>query len=167
MAKNHLDSQIRACINSFVEELSRLVRGAAVQSVQEALGDSSAPARRGPGRPRKTMAVITRPSSKRRKRRSSGAVDTVAKRILAQVTANPGQGVSEIGGALRLTSKELRLPILKLLGDKTLKTTGQRRGTKYFTAGAIATTKRKVATKAGRQMARKAKKTSKRAKATA
>ena len=147
MANKYLDSQIRACINSFVDELSSLVRQAAVESVREALGDSSKPARRGPGRPRKATSVISRPKSKRRKRRSSGAVDTVAKRILEQVKSNPGQGVGEIGGALRLTSKNLRLPILKLLGDKQLRTTGQRRGTRYFIAGTGGTTTKKAGAK--------------------
>ena len=153
MPKNHLDSQIRACINSFVDELSSLVRRAAVESVREALGDSSKPARRGPGRPRKATSVISSPKSKRRKRRSSGAVDKVAMRILKQVKANPGQGVSKIGGALKLTSKALRLPILKLLGDKQIRTTGERRGTKYFTAGAGGTTTKM----AGKKTTRKAK----------
>lgn len=160
MANNHLETEIRTCINAFVEELSKLVKQAAIESVQEALGGSSAPARRGPGRPRKAAAVISRPSSKRRKRRSSDAVDTVAIRILEQVKANPGQGVGEIGSALRLTSKELRLPILKLLGDKKLKTKGQRRGTKYFIAGA---TTPKATKASGKRAAGKAKTKAKKA----
>jgi len=165
MANNHLESEIRTCINSFVEELSTLVKQAAIESVKEALGGSSTPARRDPGRPRKAHAVISRPSSKRRKRRSSGAVDSVAIRILEQVKANPGQGVGEIGGALRLTSKDLRLPILKLIEDKKLKTKGQRRGTKYFTAGASGATKATAAKKPARKT--KAKKARKRVKAKA
>lgn len=163
MASNHLESEIRTCINSFVDELSSLVKQAAIQSVQEALGGSSAPARRGPGRPRKANAVIRRPSSKRRKRRSSGAVDTVAQRILEQVKANPGQGVGEIGGALRLTSKDLRLPIMKLMEDKKLKTKGQRRGTKYFTPGATGASAPKATKKSGKKPARKAKAKAKKA----
>ncbi|MEE8467397.1 MAG: hypothetical protein V3T22_03020 [Planctomycetota bacterium] len=171
MANHHLDSQIRACINSFVDELSTLVKQAAVESVREALEGPSTPARRGPGRPRKATAVISRPK-KRRKRRSSGAVDSAAKRILAQIQANPGQGVGQIGASLRLTSKDLRLPILKLLEDKKIKTTGQRRGTKYFTAGAGGTATAKTIKKAGKQTAKtarkaKAKKPRKRVKATA
>lgn len=156
MAKNHLDSQIRACINSFVDELSTLVKQAAVESVREALGGPSTPARRGPGRPRKATDVISRPA-RRRKRRSSEAVDSAAKRILAQIQTNPGQGVGEIGAALRLTSKALRLPILKLLEDKKIKTTGQRRGTKYFTVGAGGAATKKTTKKVGTRTARKAK----------
>ena len=157
MPKNHLDSQIRTCINSFVEELSSLVKQAAVESVRDALGGSSTPVRRRPGLPRKAKALTKRSTSKRRKRRSSGAVETVAARILAKVKTNPGLGVGEIGGTLRLASKDLRLPILKLLGDKKIRTTGQRRGTKYFVAGASGTTTRKTTKKAGKKTARKAK----------
>ena len=157
MPKNHLDSQIRTCINSFVEELSSLVKQAAVESVRDALGGGSTPTSRRPARSRKATTGTKRPTSKRRKRRSSGAVDSVAKRILAHVKTSPGQGVGEIGGTLRLTSKDLRLPILKLLGDKKIKTTGQRRGTKYFTVGAGGAATKKTTKKVGKRTSRKAK----------
>ena len=56
----------------------------------------------------------------------------MAARVLDHVKKNPGQGVEKISKAFRLRSKELTLPIGKLLESKKLKTTGQRRGTKYF-----------------------------------
>ena len=45
-----LDSQIQDHIQSFVEELTLLIKRAAVQSVAEALNEGGS--RRGPGRPR-------------------------------------------------------------------------------------------------------------------
>ena len=71
----------------------------------------------------------------KRIRRSAGDVESTAASVLAHVKANPGQGVTEIAAALRLSTKDLQLPILKLLGEKKLKTKGQRRGTKYFAGG--------------------------------
>ena len=49
--------------------------------------------------------------------------------------------------ALRMTPKEMRLPILRLLAEKKLKTTGQRRGTKYHAAGRSTGAKKKKTSK--------------------
>jgi hypothetical protein len=72
-----------------------------------------------------------------------------------------------MGAALDMTPKEMRLPILKLLADKKLKTTGQRRGTKYHAGGRGTAKKQKPAKKRAtkkttkRKAKRGAKKTSK------
>ena len=145
MPKNTLDREIRSCVDSFVGDLTGLVKQAAMESVQEALGGTVAPRRRGPGRPRKTA----KKGSPRRKRvrRSSGDLDATAARILSYVKANPGSGVTEIAASLRRTSKDLRLPILKLLEEKKLRTTGQRRGTRYHAGGRRGPAKRKATRK--------------------
>ena len=162
MPKNTLDREIRACVDAFVEDLTTLVKQAAMESVQEALGGTVAPRRRGPGRPRKTAKK--RGTRKKRIRRTSGDVDAIAAKVLSHVKANPGSGVTEIAASLRTTSKDLRLPILKLLEEKKLRTTGQRRGTKYHAGGrrGPVTRKRKAAKKKARKKKRVAKKTTKR-----
>lgn len=126
MSKSGLEGQIRACIDSFVEELTALVRQAAVESVREALGSAPSAKRRGRARAA---------AGRKRLRRSATSLDSLSSRLLSHVKANPGQGITEIAAALGATSKELRLPVQKLLGEKKLRTTGQRRGTKYRAAG--------------------------------
>ena len=130
MAANLIEREIRACIDSFVDDLSALVNTAAIEAVQEALGGGAGRRRRGPGRPRKTAS---KPG--KRIRRSSDDLEASAARILSHIKANPSSGVTEIAAALRKTSKDLRLPIQKLLEEKKLRTTGQRRGTKYHVTG--------------------------------
>ena len=164
MPKSTLDREIRTCIYSFVEELSALVKQAAVDSVADALGGAAPDRRRGPGRPRTTAPKRGKPV-----RRSAGSLDAAAARVLSHVKANPGSGVTEIAAALRKTSKNLRLPIQKLLEEKVLRTTGQRRGTKYHAVVRGAPRKRStVKKKAKRKTKRKAtkKKTKKKAKRT-
>lgn len=131
MPKSTLDREIRTCIDQFVEELSALVRQAAVDSVAAALGGAAPARRRGPGRPRKA-------ASKRgkRTRRSAGSLDAAAAKVLSHIKANPGSGVTGIAAALRTSSKNLRLPIQKLLEERAVRTTGQRRGTKYHAIAA-------------------------------
>ena len=77
------------------------------------------------------------------------------------VKAHPDQGITQIARSLRRTSKDLRLPVQKLLAEKKLKTTGQRRGTKYHAAGRGGVTthkkagkKRRVVKKAKRKITR-------------
>ena len=162
MPSKNLDQQIRSHVDTLVAELTELVREEALRTVQEALGGAaSAPRRRRPGRPRKKAKRTRRKTARKRVRRSSADVGALADRILAHVKAHPGRGITEIARSLRRTSKDLRLPVLKLLAKRKLKTTGQRRGTKYHPAGRGGATTRK---KAAKRKATKKKRVGKKAK---
>jgi hypothetical protein len=135
MRTTSLDRDLRARIDSFVNELSSIVRASALESVQQALGNGGTPARRGPGRPRKGTgnggpATATRRG--RRGKRSSEDVQAMADQLLAYVKKNDGQRLEEISVGLGIPSKELKLPVQKLFEAKAIKTKGQKRGTRYF-----------------------------------
>ncbi len=128
---NKTEQQIRSLVDTLVADLTVLVREEALRLVQDAVGGAArAPRRRGPGRPRKKAKATRRKTRRKRVRRSTADVGALADRLLAHVKAHPGQGITQIARSLRRTSKDLRLPVLKLLAEKKLKTTGQRRGTK-------------------------------------
>jgi hypothetical protein len=132
-----LDAQISAKIEAFTQELSTLVKQAALDTVRDALGGTPTVKRRGPGRP-KGSGAKSKAASQRKVaggRRSSADVDSLAAAVLSAVKDSPGQGVTDIATALGVTSKDLRLPIQKLLAEKKLKTTGQKRGTRYHAGG--------------------------------
>jgi len=141
MSNTQIDQQIRDHINSFVEQLSTLVRKAAVEAVRTALtGETSAaaPVRRGPGRPPKSAAAPAAAAApakkgKKGKRAKASPADLAAAgtKVLEYLAKNPGQSLEQIGKGLNTPTANLKLPIKQLLGDKKLKTTGQRRGTKY------------------------------------
>jgi hypothetical protein len=59
-----------------------------------------------------------------------------------------------------MTPKDMRLPILRLLETKKLRTTGQRRGTKYHAGGRSTGVKKKRASKQRSTKKRSAKKRS-------
>ena len=136
MAHNDLDSVIRSRIEAFLAELTALVRQAALESVREALGGGAPALRHGPGRPRKAGAergARSAPGGRgKRVKRTAADMEGLTQRILEHVRKHPGQGASQIGTALRLSTKELQLPVRKLLASRKLKTTGRKRSTKYF-----------------------------------
>jgi hypothetical protein len=136
MAPTNLDTQIQSRISSFLGELSQLVKRQALEAVQEALGKAVSP-RRGPGRPRKmTMRPGRKPRmiAKRGKRvrRSAEDLAKIGARVLAQVRSKAGQRLEEIGRALKTDTAVLKKPVADLLKAKKLRTTGAKRGTKYF-----------------------------------
>lgn len=146
MVHSKTDSEIRACVERFVAELHTLVQKATVESVLEAVSGSTwAPARRGPGRPRKT-GLGAKPG--KRIRRSTSAVDKSGDAALSYVAANPNCSVGEIGAALGMSTKDLRLPLQKLLSEGKVKTSGQKRGTRYHAgSGKKAEPKKRVVKK--------------------
>jgi hypothetical protein len=156
MARSTLDSEIRSRIETFLEEISTLLKQAALDSVRAALGDDATPARRGPGRPPKTATgtrAVGRPKGGGGKR-SSEQVDEMAERVLAHVKANPGDSLEAISRGIGIATKELKLPVIKLLSQRQLKKTGQKRGTKYFAGAGKGGTARKASKKAGRKAGR-------------
>jgi hypothetical protein len=68
----------------------------------------------------------------KRAKRTSADVDATAAALLTYVAANEGQSIEQIGKGMGVATKELKLPVIKLMEAKKLKTKGQRRGTKYF-----------------------------------
>lgn len=148
MAQPTLDSEIRSKIDAFVEQLTSHVRKAALESVREALGNDVTPARRGPGRPRMQVKV-GRPAKSALKggKRSTEEVAAAAERIASYVRAHPGQRLEQIAAGLGTASHDLKLPVIKLLASKTLRKTGEKRGTQYFAGGGAASPKAMTAAK--------------------
>ena len=140
MANPSLDQEIRSRIQSFLDELSQLVKAQALEAVHEALAGTSGPARRGPGRPRKVSMrpgraprVMAKPAVRsQRARRLPEDLARLQANVLTTVKAKQGQRLEEIGKALKTDTAVLKRPVAMLLASKMLKTTGTRRGTKYF-----------------------------------
>jgi hypothetical protein len=128
---SNTDTAIREAVESFVEQLKGLIQQAALESVQAALGGSGQP-RRGvtPARGA-ASAVVTKGRSKGAKR-SPEELEALVKKLHAHIAKNPGQRIETIGAGLGIPTKELALPVKKLVGEKKLTTKGQKRATIYF-----------------------------------
>ncbi|MFN0006382.1 MAG: DNA-binding protein [Planctomycetota bacterium] len=139
MTTQPLDQEIQSRIQSFLAELSDLVKKSALEAVQMTLAGGATTRRRGPGRPRGSgkrgpgrPRKTGRPAQ--RAKRSSEQVDAMAARVLAQVRSKQGQRLEQIAKVMKLPTKGLKLPIAKLMAAKKLKTKGRKRGTQYFTS---------------------------------
>jgi hypothetical protein len=127
------DQQIRDRIEEFVNQLSALVRQTALESVQDALGGGGGGgARRGRGRAPAAGRAAGRAARRKGEKRSADQITETTKAVLGYVRKHPGQGVEAIAKGLGTDTKELTLPIRKLVAEKQIKTKGQKRATKYF-----------------------------------
>jgi hypothetical protein len=59
-------------------------------------------------------------------------IDKLGESIVAYLAENPGRSVEQIGQALGARTKSLAPLIIRMIEQNRLKTTGQRRGTRYF-----------------------------------
>ena len=105
-------------------------RRAAVESVAAALGATAPAAATRGAAPRSAPRAAKAAGG--RNRRASDQIVKVAARLHDHIKSHPGQGMEQITKALGTTTKNLRLPVRKLLDAKKIKVTGQKRATKYF-----------------------------------
>ncbi len=158
MANSEIDSEIRDRIESFLTEISQLVKASALEAVREVLGDGGpAPARTAVAarstkkRGKQTAARKTsskkgsskKGSSKKRASKGTGrpgrprnqsdaATAKLSEKVTSFVAANPGARVEEMAKAFNVSSADLKQPVTDLLEAKKLRKTGQKRGTKYY-----------------------------------
>lgn len=65
-------------------------------------------------------------------KRSPADLAALVDSVYTAIRATPGMGVEQIGKALAKPTKELGLPIKKLIKDRQITTKGQKRATRYF-----------------------------------
>jgi hypothetical protein len=131
MANTDVNQEIRVRIQSFVDELSELVKQATLESVQAALQGNGAQAagRRG-GRKAAALALAGR--RPKGSKRTAEELEALVATLLKHIQSNPGQRMEQLAASLDIPSKELTLPIKKLLQENRLRTKGQKRATAYF-----------------------------------
>lgn len=106
-------------VSSFVVQVTELARRAAIEQVQRALGATS-------------MPRVQRSATGRGGKRAAGELDRLRDQFVAFVSSNPGLRIEQINQQLGTRTKELALPIRKLIADGTIKTKGKKRSTTYF-----------------------------------
>lgn len=89
-----------------------------LEKAKQALeGMDSAPARRGPGRPRGSRNAPAASGNGRRRRRRGRSGGTAAEKVLGVIRQNPGVTVSEIGDQLGYTQKNYLYRVVHNLTD--------------------------------------------------
>ncbi len=144
-------------IESFAASISAVVRRKALDAVASALGNGAAPARvkltEHAGRASAAAAPRARavpsaksavsravPSKKASARRAPGAkrppaeLVKLTEKLGAYIQAHPGTRMEAISKALTVPTRELNLPIKKLIAAKKIRHQGHKRATEYFPA---------------------------------
>jgi hypothetical protein len=118
---NNFQQQINKLVSDFVSGVTELAQRAAVESLQTAFSDQAS------GK----LVRFNGSSNKNGKRRNSELVELM-EQVRNYIVANPGQRIEHINKALQTTTKDLQLPIRKLIADGRIYTKGSRRITHYF-----------------------------------
>ena len=128
-----MSPRIQALVTQFVEELTAAIQeeGAAAFKAAIAGGAGEAGARRRPV----SRAGSGRTSSQARRKgakRDPKELEKLTNTLATFIKRKPGQRIEQIGKELGTATKDLALPVKKLLGAKKISTRGQRRATTYY-----------------------------------
>lgn len=127
-------NEMNRVVQGFVAQITELARRAAIDTLESAFGGRAV---RGAA-PIATAAVaanfgrVGRPRGGRGAKRSSADLEALSEQFASFVRANPGLRIEQINKQLGTTTKDLALPIRKLIADGMVTAKGQKRSTTYF-----------------------------------
>lgn len=131
MAKADIDERIRGMLEAFAGDLAGLIRESAMQSVRDALGDEPA-GRAGRRSGGASMAAAAGRRLPKGAKRPPDEIVKLTARLLEYVKGHKGERIEQIAKGMNISTRELNLPVKKLIADKSIKTRGQKRATQYF-----------------------------------
>jgi hypothetical protein len=121
-------TEMNRVVAGFVSQITELARRAAIDHLESALKGS---ARRGGSKSNGSLLGLGRGRGKGAKR-SADELDKLSDTFVEFVRSNPGLRIEQINKQLSTSTKELALPIRKLLAEGAIKAKGQKRSTTYF-----------------------------------
>jgi hypothetical protein len=129
--------RVQAIVDRFVSELTQVAREEARRLVLAGFG--------APKSERLTNGSTVRPSRTSRangshrpsgSKRSPESLQALEEKVRGFIASHPGLRIEEINQQLSTKTSELALPLRKLIAARRVKTTGQKRSTKYFAGSA-------------------------------
>jgi len=128
-------NEMNRTVQGFVAQITELARRAAINTLESAFGERAA---RGGSATTAVAAVaassgrVGRPRGGRGAKRTAADLDALSERVATFVKATPGLRIEQINKELGTTTKDLALPIRKLIADGVINAKGQKRSTTYF-----------------------------------
>jgi hypothetical protein len=127
-------TEMNRTVQGFVAQISELARRAAITTLESAFGSQGS--RRGPAAVATVAATtngrVGRPRGGRGAKRTSADLEALSERFAGFVKANPGLRIEQINKELGTSTKDLALPIRKLISGGLVSTKGKKRSTAYF-----------------------------------
>ncbi len=126
-------NEMNRTVQGFVAQIAELARRAALDTLESAFTGRA-------GRPGGTRAIAGsaavasagRPRGARGGKRTAADLEALSERFVSFVKANPGLRVEQINKELGTTTKDMALPIRKLISDRMIISKGNKRSTTYF-----------------------------------
>ena len=128
-------NEMNRTVQGFVAQITELARRAAITTLESAFN----------GRPSRSVAApavaaaVTasapragRPRGGRGAKRSPADLVALSEKFASFVKASPGLRIEQINKELGTTTKDLALPIRKLIAEGMVSAKGQKRSTTYF-----------------------------------
>jgi hypothetical protein len=128
---SEFQTEMNQAVQGFVTQITELARRAALTTLESAFGDgrgSRAPtlsAGAGIGR-------VGRPRGGRGAKRTAGDLEALSSKFASFVKSHPGLRIEQINKELGTTTKDLALPIRKLVAEGMISAKGKKRSTAYF-----------------------------------
>lgn len=135
-------NEMNRTVQGFVAQITELARRAAIDTLESAFGarsSSSSSSRNGGGAASAAVALaaaglgrVGRPRGGRGAKRTAADLDALSQRFAAYVKSNPGLRIEQINKELGTSTKDLALPIRKLISEGQISAKGKKRSTTYF-----------------------------------
>jgi hypothetical protein len=131
-------NEMNRVVQGFVAQIAELARRAAIDTLESAFGGRAGRGGGG-GAPAAVAATaaasfgrVGRPRGGRGAKRTAADLDALSDKFASFVKANPGLRIEQINKQLGTTTKDLALPIRKLISEGVINAKGQKRSTTYF-----------------------------------
>jgi hypothetical protein len=135
MTMSDFQNEMNHTVQGFVAQITELARRAAIDTLESAFGSKtshSGGSAVATAMPNVGVARAGRPRGGRGAKRTAADLEVLSEKFAAFVKASPGLRIEQINKELGTTTKELALPIRKLIADKVVTAKGQKRSTMYF-----------------------------------
>jgi hypothetical protein len=122
-------------VQSFVTQITELARRAALTTLESAFSgrpSSNGAAVVSPVMASAGIARVGRARGGRGAKRTAADLEMLSEKFASFVKTNPGLRIEQINKELGTTTKDLALPIRKLIADGIVSAKGQKRSTTYF-----------------------------------
>jgi len=129
-------NEMNRTVQSFVAQITELAHRAAIDTLESAFTGRAAGARNGARAAALATpaigAVRGRARGGRGAKRSPEDLEALSQKFATFVKGNPGMRIEQINKELGTTTKDLALPIRKLIAEGLITAKGKKRSTTYF-----------------------------------
>ena len=118
-------TEMNRVVQGFVAQITELARRAAIDTLESALGHTG-------GKRGSFGGGLGRVGRGKGVKRTSDDLDAISDKLVDFVEKTPGLRIEQINKQLGTTTKDLALPIRKLISEGRISAKGQKRSTTYF-----------------------------------